>query len=82
MSPIPVALPTRASTVSREDTSTGRDAHLEPGVAHDLGRRVGVGFITVSKHDVLPDADTARDGHTDLTSSNDNDDVLHVPSSL
>jgi hypothetical protein len=39
--------------------------------------RVCVGLAAFSEHDVLPYADPARVGLTDLTGSDDNDDVLH-----
>jgi hypothetical protein len=60
----------------------GRDAHLVASVGHDLGCRLCVGVAAVGKHDVLPDADPARDGLTDLASSDDDNDVLHGSASI
>jgi hypothetical protein len=50
-------------------------AHLVASVGHDLGCRVCVGLAAVGEHDVLPYADTACDGLTDLAGSDDNDDA-------
>jgi hypothetical protein len=41
-------------------------AHLVASLGHDVGCRVGVGVAAVGEHNVLPDADPADDGLTDL----------------
>jgi hypothetical protein len=53
---------------------------LVSGVGHDVGCCVRVGLAAVGEHDVLPDADPARDGLTDLAGSDDNDDAHSVTS--
>ena len=54
-----------------------RDAHLVPGVRHDLGGRVGVLPAQVGQQDVLTRADPPRDGLADLTRPDDYDYVSH-----
>lgn len=55
----------------------GRDAYLVTGIAQDLGCRVRAGLAAVSKHDVLPDAHAAGDRLTNLSGTNQDDDVAH-----
>jgi hypothetical protein len=39
----------------------GRRADLEPGVAQDLGRRIGVRLVQIGQHDMLTCAHPPRD---------------------
>ena len=55
----------------------GRCAHLEPGVAQHLGRRVGIALVQVGQQDVLAKADPPGDCLTDLPGSDDNNDFTH-----
>jgi hypothetical protein len=54
-----------------------RDAHLVPGVPHNLSRRVGVLLTHVGQQDVLTYTDPPRDSLTDLTWSNDDNYLSH-----
>ena len=55
----------------------GRCAHLEAGVAHHLGRRVGVALPQVRQHDVLTGADPPGDRLADRAGSDDDNDFVH-----
>ena len=66
----------RVDRLARGDVD-GRGAHLESGVAQDLGRRVGVFLAQVGQHDVLACADPPRDRLTDRAGSDDDDDFRH-----
>ena len=52
----------------------GRCAHLEPGVAQHLSRRIGIALVQVGQQDVLAKADPPGDCLTDLPGSDDNND--------
>jgi hypothetical protein len=55
----------------------GRCAHLEPGVAQHLSRRIGIALVQVGQQDVLAKADPPGDCLTDLPGSDDNNDFTH-----
>ena len=55
----------------------GRGAYAEPGVAHHLGRGVGVLMPQVRQHDLFPRADAPGDCLPDRPCSDDDNYVTH-----
>jgi hypothetical protein len=55
----------------------GGGGHLEPGVAHHLGRRVDVALVQVRHQDVFAGADPPGDGLTNRPGSDDDGDLAH-----
>jgi hypothetical protein len=55
----------------------GCRAHVIAGVAQDFGCGLGVGLAAIGEQHVLADSNTARDRLSDLSSADDDDDVVH-----
>src|SRR6478672_2756202 len=66
----------RLGRPSRGHVDGGR-ADAESGVAHHIGGGVGVRLAQVGQHDVLAGADAPRDGLSDGSRSDDDDDFAH-----
>jgi len=59
-----------------------RDTYFVSDVAQDFCGRIGVVQPHVGQQDVLADTNATRDGLTDLTRSDDDNDLTHGSSSL
>ena len=75
-SPCAEAVSTRASTESRDDTSTVVGADVESGVPHDGGRPIRFIFTQVGQDDVLACAHAPSNSLSDRPRPRDHDDVV------
>jgi hypothetical protein len=69
--------PPRAHGQALARTRHGCRAHVIAGVAQDFGCGLGVGLAAIGEQHVLADSNTARDRLSDLSSADDDDDVVH-----